>query len=328
MYDQDTEQAMTAVQLVDDAQIERWFTAICAAYANGGSDWSSVKDELTATAAQFDSSFDSPLVESFLAVAERLGNPLATIADLERIGVADLARAYPVLLAQARSGADVDAADPATLSWMTEAQRRKFESAAGGSWPELVREALDSKYPPWRSAQTADLQKFLDDWGDHIVAEHVPPAPPAASEAETLAWLTDAQRNKFEGAAGGSWPELVREALDSEYPLWRSAQAADLQKFLDDWGDHIVAEQVPPAFPEPESHGAPLTADEPPDQPAAEAGQVSDERLETFRALADDPAVEGIDRETLDELLHDPDFDQRLAEAEALVDAALADAES
>jgi hypothetical protein len=52
------------------------------------------------------------------------------------------------------------------------------------------------------------------------------------------------------------------------------------------------------------------------------------QRVETFQAVADDPTIEGIDRGTLDQLLSEPDFDQRMAEAEAAVDAALAKAET
>ncbi|HET6296143.1 MAG TPA: hypothetical protein VFG33_22360 [Kribbella sp.] len=402
MYDQDTEQAMTAVQVVGDAQIERWFNAICAAYANGNSDWNSVKDELEATASQFDASFDSALVESFVTAVERLGDPLRTIADMERIGVVDLASNYPALLAQAGAGADAGASEVESLSWVTDAQRVKMERAVGGIWPEFVRAALDSKYPVWRSAGASDLVTFLDGWGDHIIAEHVPPAPPPPAEVESLSWVTEAQRVKMERAVGGTWPEFVRAALDSKYPVWRSAGASDLVTFLDGWGDHIIAEHVPPAPPPPaiaqqddettkwvaflqknigrykgesswtfyrgwllaeargqgfeaeatafvahaetlkakadaftelgiELHSAPLTADEISHQPVVEAGQVgqvSNERLASFQALADDPAVEGIDREVLDQLLEDPEFDQRMTEAEALVDAALADAVS
>ena len=53
------------------------------------------------------------------------------------------------------------------------------------------------------------------------------------------------------------------------------------------------------------------------------AGQVSNERLESFQALVDDPAVEDISQEVLDELLEDPGFAQRMADVEAEVDAEL-----
>jgi hypothetical protein len=45
------------------------------------------------------------------------------------------------------------------------------------------------------------------------------------------------------------------------------------------------------------------------------------ERMESYRALADDPAVEGISHEVLDELLADPDFGTKMAAARATVDA-------
>ena len=331
MYDQDTEQAMTAVQVVGDAQIERWFNAICAAYANGNSDWNSVKDELEATASQFDASFDSALVESFVTAVERLGDPLRTIADMERIGVVDLASNYPALLAQAGAGADAGASEVESLSWVTDAQRVKMERAVGGIWPEFVRAALDSKYPVWRSAGASDLVTFLDGWGDHIIAEHVPPAPPppaiAQQDDETTKWVAFLQKNIGRYKGESSWTFyrgwLLAEARGQGFEAEATAFVAHAET-LKAKADAFTELGI-------ELHSAPLTADEISHQPVVEAGQVgqvSNERLASFQALADDPAVEGIDREVLDQLLEDPEFDQRMTEAEALVDAALADAVS
>ncbi|GAB1515939.1 hypothetical protein [Actinophytocola sp. KF-1] len=53
----------------------------------------------------------------------------------------------------------------------------------------------------------------------------------------------------------------------------------------------------------------------------AEQEPTESERMETYRALAEDPAVEGISHEVLDELLEDPDFDAKMAAARAAVDA-------
>lgn len=58
------------------------------------------------------------------------------------------------------------------------------------------------------------------------------------------------------------------------------------------------------------------------ERPAAEqAATLESERMESYRALADDPAVEGISHEVLDELLADPDFGTKMAAARATVDA-------
>ncbi|WP_086818899.1 hypothetical protein [Allokutzneria sp. NRRL B-24872] len=61
---------------------------------------------------------------------------------------------------------------------------------------------------------------------------------------------------------------------------------------------------------------------------AQEAPAITAEQLESFRAAASDPTVEDIDREVLEQLLQEPDFEQRVAEADQLIEAALADAVS
>ena len=55
------------------------------------------------------------------------------------------------------------------------------------------------------------------------------------------------------------------------------------------------------------------------------ADQPGDRRASLMEAAAD-PALEGVGREEIDELIQDPDFDKRMADAQALVDAALNDA--
>ena len=48
--------------------------------------------------------------------------------------------------------------------------------------------------------------------------------------------------------------------------------------------------------------------------------------MASLMAAAEDPALEGVGREEIDELIGDPDFDKRMADAQSLVDAALNDA--
>ncbi len=61
-------------------------------------------------------------------------------------------------------------------------------------------------------------------------------------------------------------------------------------------------------------------------QPTAVENETEVDTLASYRALADDPAVEGITHEDLDRMLQDPDFEKKMTAAEAQVDAALAEA--
>lgn len=56
--------------------------------------------------------------------------------------------------------------------------------------------------------------------------------------------------------------------------------------------------------------------------PAAEPQDL----MANLMAAAEDPALEGVGREEIDELVQDPDFDKRMTDAQSLVDAALNDA--
>jgi hypothetical protein len=67
--------------------------------------------------------------------------------------------------------------------------------------------------------------------------------------------------------------------------------------------------------------GFDVSGAEVPETPADPAAKPESERVESYRALADDPAVEGISHEVLDELLADPDFGTKMAAARASVDA-------
>ncbi|MGW6278579.1 hypothetical protein [Kribbella sp. NPDC055071] len=142
--------------------------------------------------------------------------------------------------------------DAENLSWVTKPQQEKLERGLGpDSWRDVVLKALETKYPGWRSAGSANLVTFLDGWSDQIIAEHVPPAPPP-SDAETVSWVTKPQQEKLERSLGlDSWRDVVLKALETKYPGWRSAGPGNLVKFLDGWSDQIIAEHIPPAPPPP-----------------------------------------------------------------------------
>jgi hypothetical protein len=71
--------------------------------------------------------------------------------------------------------------------------------------------------------------------------------------------------------------------------------------------------------------GFDVSGAEAPDEQEASADEPQD-LMASLMAAAEDPALEGVGREEIDELVGDPDFDKRMADAQALVDAALNDA--
>lgn len=225
VFDQDTERAITAVELDDDTRVEKWFEAICEVYEGGGddgpvADWDSFKEALTARAVDYDSAFDNGFVDAFASEVEGLASPLDAIKEMSVTGKDHLARAYPGLLDQKRAAmAEVGGPEPegaldvAELGWVTQAQRERLAGGIGDSWPDALRRKLDDVWPPWQDSGPDALVDFLDQWADTIVAEAAPPprtsgaAEPAMAEGEEVEAETEGD------AAEETLPEEAETAL-------------------------------------------------------------------------------------------------------------------
>ncbi len=206
------------------------------------------------------------------------------------------------------------------LGWLSDEQRDQLSTLAAerGDWREWVPQQLDAWWPDWAKASPDELRG----WFAGALAGLFPQA--AAVEPDTvvppadprgLEWLTDEQRGQLDSlvAFRGDWRQWLPVQMDEWWPDWTQADAAQLTT----WFDSALPSLAPAETPEAE----PVAADEP-----AEDAPFDEERLKEFQAIADDPAVEGIDREVLDGLLQDPAFETKMAEADALIDDAIADA--
>lgn len=125
----------------------------------------------------------------------------------------------------------------------------------------------------------------------------------AAWDGTDLGWVE--YRDWFYEATNSQDPDMYALAYERLQPLDELAPDERITR-LRDLGFDVSGTETPQT----------------PETPQATA----DERAASVLAAAEDPALEGVNREELDQLLNDPDFDQRMTDAGALVDAALEDA--
>jgi hypothetical protein len=219
------------------------------------------------------------------------------------------------------------------LGWLRDDQRDQLSTVGSerGDWREWVPIQMDEWWPDWAKASPDELSGWFDSALQGLFPEAEAEADPEPlADPRGLEWLTEVQRNQLDTlvAARGDWREWLPLQMDEWWPDWTQADSAQLAT----WFDGALPSLVPVQQVAPESVAEPVAeAAEPVIEAAAaeepvDAEQTAEERLQEFQAIADDPAVEGIDREVLDGLLQDPAFETRMAEADALIDEAIADA--
>jgi hypothetical protein len=196
-----------------------------------------------------------------------------------------------------------------------------------------------------------DLIRYLDDHGRLDLAAKIVEERPDELAAAYLG--TGEAGAEQAGAPAGDEQALWQAAVDQFGGAWSAWDGTD-EGWTEyrDWFYDATNTQDPGMYEQAYEHLSPLddldpaeriarmrefgfdvSGTEVPESPAEvfdeeqAAGQdtgqapTESERVETYRALADDPAIEGISHEVLDELLADPDFGSKMAAARAAVDA-------